>query len=110
MNCITLTALENKCPLNSFNFQVFMTIKMIMPKITKPNVAIVYHCVLQVHSISCITEMFSCLDTASAPLICCKVTLVTRDFTFVCLHTIYMTIVVTTNNIIAVINSKTSFI
>ena len=110
MNSITLTALEDECPLNSFSFLAFMTIKMIMPKITKPNVAIVYHFILQVHSISYIIEICSCLDTTSAHLICCKAILVTRDFNFVCLHTIYITTVVTTNDIIAVKNRKTSII
>ena len=46
--------------------------------------------------------MYSCVDTASASLICCKSILVTRDFNCVCLHTIYMAIVVTTNDIRAI--------
>ena len=77
-----------------------------MPKITKPNVAIVHHCSLQAHSI----EMYSCLDITFASPICCKAILVTNDFNFECLHTIYTTIAVTTNDIIAVTNRKTSLV
>ena len=77
-----------------------------MPKITKPNVATVYHCVLHVHSVLCILEMCSCLDTTSASLICCKAILVTKDFYFVCLHTIYITVAITSNDIITVSNRK----
>ena len=43
MNSITLIVLENRCPLNNFSFLAFMTMKIMMPKITKPNVAIMYH-------------------------------------------------------------------
>ena len=39
-------------------------------------------------------------------LICCKARLVTKDFNFVYLHIIYITIDITTNKIIAVTNRK----
>ena len=40
--------------------------------------------------------------------ICCKTRLVTRDFSFLCLQNIYITMVVTTNEIIAVTERKMS--
>ena len=84
-----------------------MTMIIIMAKITKPNVTIVYHCILQVHSISCIIE--TCSRFASAPLIYCKARLGTNDFNFACLHIIYITIDVTANEIIVVMNRKHLF-
>ena len=54
-----------------------------MPKIIKPNVAVVYHCTLQVLSVLGIIKMCSCLDTTSASLISCNAILVTKDFYFV---------------------------
>ena len=65
--------------------------KTTMPKIDKHNMHIVYHWILQVHSISCIIETCSCLVTMPTSLICCKVRLVTKDFNLVCLHIIYKT-------------------
>ena len=59
---------------------------------------------LQVHSISHIIETCSCLATTPTSLICCKARLVTKDFYFTCLHIIYITIVVPTNENIAVTN------
>ena len=73
------------------------------PKITNPNVAIVYHFVLQVHSIMS-------MGTAFVPLICCNAILVTKDFNFASLHIMYITINVTTNNIITVMNKNTSIL
>ena len=40
--------------------------------------------------------------------ICCKARLATRDFSFMCLHNIYITMVVTTNEIIVATNRKIS--
>ena len=40
---------------------------------------IVCHWILQVHSISCIVEIYSCLVTAPTSLICCKSGLVIKD-------------------------------
>ena len=74
------------------------------------NMHIVYHWILQVHSISCITETCSCLVTASTSPNCCKVRLVTIDFNLVCLHIMYRTIDVTINKIIAVTNRKMSIV
>ena len=110
MNNIILTAVENRCPLNSFNFLAFRIMKIIMPKIDKPNMNIVYYCILQVHSISCVIETCSCLVTVPTSLICCKARLVTEDFNFVCLHIIYIIIYVTTNEVIAVTNRKMSVV
>ena len=81
-----------------------------MPKIDRLNVHTVYHWILQAHSISCVIEMCSCLANEPTPLICCKARLVTIDFNFVCLHIIYITIDVTTNEIITVTNRKTSIV
>ena len=87
-----------------------MTMKTIIPDITNPNIALVYHCVLQVHSISFISKSCSWLDTASAPLICCKAILVTKDLYFVCLHNMYISIAVITNDIKVVTKRKASII
>ena len=99
-----LTAFENKCPLNNFNFLAFRIMKIPIPN----NVHIVYHWNLQVYSISCITETYSCLVTASTFLNCCKVRLVTKDFNLQCLHFMCRTTEVTINAIIVVIYRKTS--
>ena len=69
---------------------------------------IVYHWILQVHSISSNIKICSCLVTEPTSLICCKVRLVSNDFNLVCLHIINITTAVTNNEIIAVTNRKTS--
>ena len=43
MNSIILTAFENRCPLNSFNFLAFRILKIPMPNIDKFSMNIVYH-------------------------------------------------------------------
>ena len=50
------------------------------------------------------------MGTASVTLICCNAILVTKDFNFAFLHMIYITITITTNDIIKVINRKTSIV
>ena len=77
-----------------------------LPNIDILNMHIVYHWILQVHSISCIVEIDSCLVTASTSLICCKARLVTNDFNLVWLHIINRTTKVTNNKIIAVIKTE----
>ena len=72
--------------------------KSTMPKIDRHNMYIVYHCILQVHSISCVIET-SCLVTTPTSLNFCKVRLVTKDINLVCLHIIYKFIDVTSNDI-----------
>ena len=106
MISIILTVFENRCPLNSVNFLEFRIMKIIMPEIDRLNIHIVYHWILQVHAISCITETCPCLDTVPTSLICSKARLVTKDFNYVCLPIIYIIIGVTTNEIIAVTNRK----
>ena len=71
---------------------------------------IVYHWVLHGYSISCVIETCSCLVTTPTSLICCKARLVTKDFNLVCLHIMYKTIDLTTNEMIAVTNRKTSIV
>ena len=105
---ITFTALENKCPLNSFNFLALRITKTTIPNIDIFNMHIVYHWILQVHSIPCNIEICSGLVTAPTSLICCKARLVTNDFNLVFLHIINKTIAVTNNEIIVVTNRKTS--
>ena len=78
-----------------------------MPKFDKLNMNIVYH---SLRSISCIIETCLCLASVPTSLICCKAKLATKDFNFVCLHIIYITIDVTTNKIIAVTNRKRSVV
>ena len=68
----------------------------------------VYNCILQLHSI--FGEMPSCLVTASPSIIFCKARLDTSVLRFACLHSIYITKVVTNNKIIAVTNRKTSLV
>ena len=80
--------------------------KITIPNIEGLNMHIVYHWILQVHSISCITETGSCLVTASTSLNCCKVRLVTKAFNLVCLHIMNRAIAVTNNEIMAVTNRK----
>ena len=80
-----------------------------MPNIDRLNMHIVYHWILQVHSISCVIETCSCLATIPTSLIRCKARQVTKDFNFVSLHIIYKTIDVTTNEIIAVTNRKNAY-
>ena len=109
MNNIILTEFENRCPLNSINFLVFRIKKITMPKIDRLNMNIVYHWILQVHSISHVTETCSCLVTMPTSLNCCKARLVAKDFNLACLHIIYTTIDVTSNEIIAVTNRKSLY-
>ena len=106
MNSIILTAFENRCPRNSFYFLDFRIMKVTKPKIDKLSMSMVCHQILQVHSISCSVETCSCLATAPTSFICCKARLFTRDFSFMCLHNIYITMVVTTYEIIVVTNRK----
>ena len=80
--------------------------KITMPKIDRLNMHIVYHWILQVHSISCVIDTCSCLVVTPTSLNCCKARLVTKDFNLACLHFIYKTIDVTTNKIIVVTNRK----
>ena len=84
--------------------------KITIPHIDRCNMHIVYHWTLQVHSVSCIVEACSSLVTVSTSLNCCKVRLVTKDFNLACLHIMYRTIDVTTNEIIAVTNRKMSIV
>ena len=80
--------------------------KTTIPNIGIPNMHIVYHWILQVHSISCKAEICFCLVIVPTSLICCKARLVTNDFNLVCLHIINKTTVITNNKIIAVTNKK----
>ena len=105
-----LTGFENRCPLNSFNFLALRKMKIIMPKIDRLIMNIVYHWILQVHLISCVKETCSCLVTTPTSLNCSKARLVTKDYNFVCLHIIYITIDVTTHEIITVTNRKMSIV
>ena len=82
MNSIILTALENKCPLNSLKFLDFRMTQSAKPKIDKLNIKILYLCILQVHSISCAKVTLSCLATTPTSFICSKARLVTRGFNF----------------------------
>ena len=63
MNSIILTALENKCSLHSISFLDLRMTKSTKLKIEKPNIKIVYHCSLQVHSICSV--MLSCYKKGS---------------------------------------------
>ena len=105
MNSIILTALENKCPLNIFSFLDFRMTKNTKHKIDILNIKIVYHCILQ-YSIFGAKVILFYLATTPTYFICCKARLVTRILSFMCLHSIYMTYVVTNNEIIAVTNRK----
>ena len=58
----------------------------------------VYHCILQVHSI--FHKMSFCLVTAPTSFICCKARLVTKVLSFMFLHNMYITKAVTYNEII----------
>ena len=82
--------------------------KTAIPNIHIPNMQIVYHWILHVHSISCNIEISSCLVTAPTSFISCKARLVTNNFNLVCLYIINKTNVVTNKKIIAVTNRKTS--
>ena len=81
--------------------------KTTVPSIDMLNMHMVYHCSLQLHSISCIGQVRSCLVTASTSVICFKARLVTNNLNLVCLHFINGTTEVTNNKIIAVTNRKT---
>ena len=78
---------------------------MTIPNIDIPNMHMVYHWILQVHSVSCITETCSCLVTVSTSLNCCKVRLVTKHFNLAC-SIMCRTIKETTKEIRAVTNRK----
>ena len=108
MDSMILTALENKCPLHSFHFHMQRTAKTIRPKSDKLSIKIGYHCNLQVHFIS--DEMSSCLVTAHTSFICCNARLVTRVLSYMCLHNMYNTKVVTNIEIITATNRKTSVV
>ena len=71
---------------------------------------IMYYWILHVHSISCKTEICSCLVTGLTIFICCKARLVTNDFNLICLHIINKSTKVTTNEMIAETNRKTSMV
>ena len=79
-----------------------------MPKTATLNMNIVYYWFLQEHSTFDVIETCSCLATTLTSLICCKARLASKDFNFVCLHIIYITIDITNNDFIAVTNRKTS--
>ena len=106
VNNIILTAKEKKYPLNSFSFCAFRMTKSTKTKIDKLNIKIVYHCILQVHSIFGANLILSCLATTHTSCISCKTRLVPRVLSFMCLHSIYMTIDVATTKIIALTNRK----
>ena len=59
MNNIILTVLENKYPLNNFNFLAFKTRNTTSPNNEIINMHIVYHWISYVHSISCKFEICS---------------------------------------------------
>ena len=59
MNNIILTAFENKCPLNNFNFLTFK-----IKNTAIPNNKVINMHILHVHSISCKIEICPCLITA----------------------------------------------
>ena len=110
MNSRILTAFEKRCPLNTFSFLDLRITEIAKPKIDKMSISIGYHSILQVHSISCTVETLSWLATLPTSFIRGKARLVTRDFHFMCLHSIYITMVVTTNGIIAVTNRKMTMV
>ena len=91
---------------NSFNFLAFGMMKTSVSKIDILNMNIVYHWILQVHSMSGNVEIYSCLVTVSASVNCCKARLVTNDFYLVCMHIINITNEVTSNKIIVETNRK----
>ena len=82
--------------------------KTIRPKSDKLSIKIVYHCSLQAHSIS--GKMSSWWVTAPTSFICCKSRLVTIVLSFMCLHNMYITKVVTSIEIIAAMNRKISVV
>ena len=80
INSIIFTSLENRCPLNTFNFLTFRIRDTTIPNNEIINMHIVYNWLLHVHSISYKTETCSCLVTASTSFICCKSRRNTDDF------------------------------
>ena len=82
--------------------------KNIRPKRDKLSIKMVYHCILQVHSI--FSKISSCLVAAPTSFICCKARLVTRVLSFMCLHNMCITKVVTKSKIITATNRKTSLV
>ena len=106
INNIILTVFENRSPLNSLRSLDFLITKSTKPKINIPNIIIVYPCVLQVHAILCAGLIFTYVATTPTSFICCKAKLTPKVLTFLCLHSIFMTIVVTSNGIIAVKTGK----
>ena len=61
---------------------------------------------MQVHSL----VISSCVVTVSTSLTCCKARLATSVLSFLCLHSKYIAKFVTSNEIIAAMNRKTSTI
>ena len=108
MNSIILTALENKCPLHNFNFPHVQNDKNHKPKRDKRSIKIMYHCNLQVHSI--FGKMSSCPCTAPSSFNYCKARLATSILCSMCLHSIYITKVVTNIEIISATYRKTSIV
>ena len=80
MNRINSTALENKWPLNSFNFMAVKITNPMIPSNEMHNMHIVYHVFLHVHSVTCLSWTCSYSLTALIPTICCKSRLVTIVF------------------------------
>ena len=74
---------EIKCPLKNLNFLDFIITKINRHKTDKLNIKIVYHCILQVHSIY---HNVFCVATASTSFICCKARVATKISSFQCLH------------------------
>ena len=78
------------------------------PKRDKLSTEMVYHCILQVHSV--FGKTYPCLVTAPTSFICCAGRLVTRDLNFMCLHNMYITKGVTKSEIIATMKRKISVV
>ena len=98
-----LTLFKNKCPLNSFSFLNFVTMKSIELKSNIPSIKIVYHHIVQLHSIY---HYVSCVATAFSSFICCKARLFINFLSFMCLHSTEITNIVTSSEIIAATNRK----
>ena len=81
-----------------------MITKSIKPKIVKCNIKIVYHLIVQVHSIYHNVSYVVIIPTS---FICSKARLATRDLSFICLHSIEITHIITKNEIITVTNKNT---
>ena len=83
MNSITYTALENKLPLNNFNFLALKITNSIMPSQDMVNTHIVYHGTLHEHPMTCLLWTHSCPPTALILLMCFTGRLDTTVFNFV---------------------------